>query len=51
METHDPANYKRWTQLVHFGELQFDSPSYPFNANYIKEFANFCLNSGGFEIG
>ena len=51
METHDPANYKRWKQLVHFGELQFDSPSYPFSAEYIKEFANFCLNSGGFEIG
>ena len=52
MKIHDPANYKRWETLSHFGGgLQFGETSYPFNANYIKEFANFCLNSGGFEIG
>ena len=51
MKIHDPANYKRWTALNTFGGVQFESTSYPFNANYIKEFANFCINSGGFEIG
>ena len=52
MKIHDPANYKRWTALSHFGGgLQFSETSYPLSANYIKEFANFCLNSGGFEIG
>ena len=52
MKIHDPANYKRWEILSHFGGgLQFSETSYPFNADYIKEFANFCLNSGGFEIG
>lgn len=52
MKIHDPANYKRWTALVQMGGgLQFNETSYPFSAEYIKEFANFCLNSGGFEIG
>ena len=52
MKTHDPANYKRWTVLSHFGgDLQFSETSYPFSAENVKEFAEFCLNSGGFEIG
>ena len=52
MKIHDPANYKRWTVLSHFGgDLQFSETSYPFSAANVKEFANFCLNSGGFEIG
>ena len=52
MKIHDPANYKRWTALSHFGDgIQFSETSYPFSAEYIKEFANFCINSGGFEIG
>ena len=52
MKIHDPANYKRWQTLSHFGDgLQFGETSYPFSAANVKEFANFCLNSGGFEIG
>ena len=51
MKIHDPANYKRWKALNTFGGLQFSETSYPFSVEYIKEFANFCLNSGGFEIG
>ena len=52
MKIHDPANYKRWETLSHFGGgLQFGETSYPFSAANVKEFANFCLNSGGFEIG
>ena len=51
MKIHDPANYKRWKSLNTFGGVQFSETSYPFSAEYIKEFANFCLNSGGFEIG
>ena len=52
MKIHDPANYKRWTALAQMGGgLQFDAPSYPFSAENVKEFAEFCLNSGGFEIG
>ena len=52
MKIHDPANYKRWKTLSHFGDgLQFGETSYPFSAANVKEFANFCLNSGGFEIG
>ena len=52
MKIHDPANYKRWSALSHFGGgIQFGETSYPFSAANVKEFANFCLNSGGFEIG
>ena len=51
LKIHDPANYKRWQALSHFGGMQFDETSYPFSAKYIEEFANFCINSGGFEIG
>ena len=52
MKIHDPPNYKRWQTLSHFGDgLQFGETSYPFSAANVKEFANFCLNSGGFEIG
>lgn len=52
MKIHDPANYKRWSTLSHFGGgIQFGETSYPFSAANVKEFANFCLNSGGFEIG
>ena len=52
MKIHDPANYKRWSTLSHFGGgVQFSETSYPFSAANVKEFAEFCLNSGGFEIG
>ena len=52
MKIHDPANYKRWSTLAQMGGgLQFTMTSYPFSAKNVKKFAEFCLNSGGFEIG
>lgn len=46
------TSYKRWSILVQMGGgLQFSETSYPFSAANVKEFAEFCLNSGGFEIG
>ena len=50
METHDPENYKRWETLVHSGHIKFDEMSYPIDAKYIEEFANFAEQSGGFRI-
>ena len=50
MQTHDPENYERWETLVHSGHIKFDEMSYPINAKYIEEFANFAENSGGFRI-
>ena len=52
MKIHDPVNYKKWTILVQMGGgLQFTMTSYPFSAKNVKKFVEFCLNSGGFEIG
>ena len=50
METHDPENYKRWETLTHYNNIKFDEMSYPINAEYIEEFANFAEHSGGFRI-
>ena len=50
MQIHDPENYKRWETLMHNGHIQFDEMSYPINAEYIEEFANFAEHSGGFRI-
>ena len=50
MQTHDPENYKRWETLMHSGNVQFDETSYPINAQWIEDFANFAENSGGFRI-
>ena len=50
MQTHDPENYKRWETLMHSGNIQFDETSYPINAQWIEDFANFAENSGGFRI-
>jgi len=51
METHDPENYKKWETLVHSGNIKFDEMSYPIDADFIEEFANFAEHSGGFRIG
>lgn len=51
MKEHDPDNYERWTTLASMGKIQFIETSYPFDANNIKEFAEFCKDSGGFRIG
>ena len=50
MEIHDPENYKRWETLVHSGNIKFDEMSYPIDADFIEEFANFAEHSGGFRI-
>jgi len=50
MEIHDPENYKRWEALSHYQNIKFDEMSYPINAEYIEEFANFAEHSGGFRI-
>ena len=50
METYDPENYKRWKSLLHSQGTKFDDTSYPVNAEWIEEFANFAEHSGGFRI-
>ena len=50
MQIHDPENYKRWETLTHYDNIKFDEMSYPINAEYIEEFANFAEHSGGFRI-
>ena len=50
MQIHDPENYERWEKLTHYNNLKFDEMSYPINAEYIEEFANFAEQSGGFRI-
>ena len=50
METHDPENYKRWETLTHYNNIKFDEMSYPIDADFIEEFANFAEHSGGFRI-
>jgi len=50
MQIHDPENYERWEKLSHYGNLKFDEMSYPINAEWIEEFANFAEHSGGFRI-
>ena len=39
-----PINY------THYDNIKFDEMSYPINAKYIEEFANFAEHSGGFRI-
>ena len=51
MKEHDPDNYERWSQLASMGKIQFIQTNYPFDANNVKEFAEFCKDSGGFTIG
>ena len=51
MKEYDLDNYERWTALASMGKIQFVETSYPFDANNIKEFAEFCKDSGGFRIG
>ncbi len=50
METHDPENYKRWETLINYNNIKFDETSYPIDADFIEEFANFAEHSGGFRI-
>ena len=50
MQIHDPENYERWEKLTHYGNLKFDEMSYPIDADFIEEFANFAEHSGGFRI-
>ena len=50
MQTHDPENYKRWETLTHYNNIKFDEMSYPIDADFIEEFANFAEHSGGFRI-
>ena len=35
---------------MHYQSVKFDETSYPINAEYIEEFANFAEHSGGFRI-
>ena len=51
MKEHDPDNYERWSKLASMGKIQFIQTNYPFDANNVKEFAEFCRDSGGFTIG
>ena len=50
MEHHDPENYKRWETLINYNNIKFDEMSYPIDADFIEEFANFAEHSGGFRI-
>ena len=50
MQIHDPENYKRWETLINYNNIKFDEMSYPIDADFIEEFANFAEHSGGFRI-
>ena len=50
MQIHDPENYKRWETLINYNNIKFDETSYPIDADFIEEFANFAEHSGGFRI-
>ena len=50
MQIHDLENYKRWETLTHYDNIKFDEMSYPIDADFIEEFANFAEHSGGFRI-
>ena len=44
-----PDQYKRkWDQL--YDKKNFNG-NYPFSVDNVKEFSEFCKNSGGFTIG
>ena len=48
LEKLDKDAYKKWDALI-FG-LQYGETSYPFSWENVKEFGEFCAQSGGFEI-
>jgi len=45
----DKDAYDRWSALMF--DMQYRETSYPFHENNVKEFAEFCKESGGFTIG
>ena len=48
LEKLDKDAYKKWEALMF--ELQYRETSYPFSWENVKEFGEFCAQSGGFEI-
>jgi hypothetical protein len=48
LETLDKDAYKKWEALIF--DLQYRETSYPFSWENVKEFGEFCAQSGGFEI-
>ena len=48
LEELDKNAYKKWHALAI--DLQYREPSYPFSWENVKEFGEFCAQSGGFEI-
>jgi len=45
----DKEAYDKWSALMF--DMQYRETSYPFHENNVKEFAEFCKESGGFTIG
>ena len=48
LEKLDKDAYKKWEALML--DLQYRETSYPFSWENVKEFGEFCAQSGGFEI-
>ena len=48
LEKLDKDAYKKWATLIF--DLQYGETSYPFSWENVKEFGEFCAQSGGFEI-
>ena len=48
LEKLDKDAYKKWATLIF--DLQYGETSYPFSWENVKEFCEFCAQSGGFEI-
>ena len=48
LEKLDKDAYKKWEALMF--DLQYRETSYPFSWENVKEFGEFCAQSGGFEI-
>ena len=48
LEKLDKDAYKKWATLIF--DLQYGETNYPFRWENVKEFGEFCAQSGGFEI-
>ena len=48
LEKLDKDAYKKWATLIF--DLQYGETNYPFSWENVKEFGEFCAQSGGFEI-
>ena len=48
LKTMDPESYKIWSTLMF--DLEYRETSYPFHEDNVKEFIQFCKDSGGYTI-